>query len=85
MSINGWYPLSWCFDHQLHVHHLYRVTWSSDNNEHVGLYAEFPSLSRLAPSPEKALSGIRKVVADVVEGMYGSSIVVLYADINKRN
>ena len=50
-------------------HDTYRVTWSSDDNEHVGLCAEFPSLSWLAPSPEKALSGIRKVVADVVEEM----------------
>jgi hypothetical protein len=41
-------------------HYTYRVTWSSDDNEHVGLCAEFPSLSWLAPSPEKALSGIRK-------------------------
>jgi len=50
-------------------HYTYRVTWSSDDNEHVGLCSEFPSLSWLAPSPEKALSGIRKVVADVVEEM----------------
>ena len=48
-------------------HYTYRVTWSSDDNEHVGLCAEFPSLSWLAPSPEQALSGIRKVVADVFE------------------
>ena len=53
-------------------HYTYRVTWSSDDNEHVGLCAEFPSLSWLAPSPEKALSGIRKVVADVVEEMAAS-------------
>jgi hypothetical protein len=48
-------------------HYTYRVTCSSDDNEHVGLCAEFPSLSWLAPSPEQALSGIRKVVADVFE------------------
>ena len=53
-------------------HYTYRVTWSSDDNEYVGLCAEFPSLSWLAPSPEKALSGIRKVVADVVEEMTAS-------------
>lgn len=53
-------------------HYTYRVTWSSDDKEHVGLCAEFPSLSWLAPSPEKALSGIRKVVADVVEEMTAS-------------
>jgi len=53
-------------------HYTYRVTWSSDDNEYVGLCAEFPSLSWLAPSLENALSGIRKVVADVVEEMTAS-------------
>ena len=53
-------------------HYTYRVTWSSDDNEHLGLCAEFPSLFWLTPSPEKALSGIRKVVADVVEEMTAS-------------
>ena len=53
-------------------HYIYRVTWSSDDNEYVGLCAEFRSLSWLAPSPQMALSGIRKVVADVVEGMTAS-------------
>ena len=53
-------------------HYTYRVTWSSDDNEHLGLCAEFPSLFWLTPSPEKALSGIRKVVAEVVEEMTAS-------------
>ena len=53
-------------------HYTYRVIWSSEDNEHVGLCAEFPSLSWLGSSPEKALSGIRKVVADVVEEMTAS-------------
>lgn len=53
-------------------HYTYRVTWSADDNEHVGLCAEFPSLSWLAASPEKALSGIRRVVAQVVEEMTSS-------------
>jgi len=35
-------------------HYTYRVTWSAEDNEHVGLCAEFPSLSWLAPTPEKA-------------------------------
>jgi len=55
-------------------HFTYRVTWSSDDKEHVGLCAEFPSLSWLAPSPEKALSGIRKVVADVLKEMTASAL-----------
>ncbi len=47
--------------------YTYRVTWSEDDGEYVGLCAEFPSLSWLAKSPEAALRGIRKAVADVVK------------------
>ena len=50
----------------------YRVTWSEEDSEYVSLAAEFPSLSWLAATPEEALQGIRRVVADVV------------ADMNKR-
>ncbi len=46
--------------------YTYRVTWSEEDNEYVGLCAEFPSLSWLEPSPEMALKGIRQTVADVV-------------------
>jgi predicted HicB family RNase H-like nuclease len=53
-------------------HYTYRVTWSAEDNEHVGLCAEFASLSWLAPTPEKALSGIRRVVAEVVAEMQAS-------------
>lgn len=47
-------------------HYTYRVTWSPEDSEHVGLCAEFPSLSWLAKTPEEALSGIRQVVSDVI-------------------
>jgi len=50
-------------------HYTYRVTWSDEDNEHVGLCAEFPSLSWLAATPEAALKGIRKTVAEVVEDL----------------
>ena len=50
-------------------HYTYRVTWSSEDGEHVGLCAEFPSLSWLAVSPEAALKGIRQVVSEVVADM----------------
>ena len=46
--------------------YTYRVTWSEDDNEYVGMCAEFPSLSWLAKTPETALKGIRKVIADIV-------------------
>lgn len=50
-------------------HYTYRVTWSPEDNEHVGLCAEFPSLSWLARSPDAALKGIRAVVAQTVANM----------------
>ena len=50
-------------------HYTYRVTWSEDDKEYVGLCAEFPSLSWLASSQEAALRGIRTVVSKVVTDM----------------
>ena len=49
--------------------YTYRVTWSEDDNKYVGLCAEFPSLSWLADTPEKALKGGRKLVADILLDM----------------
>jgi predicted HicB family RNase H-like nuclease len=49
--------------------YTYRITWSEDDKEYVGLCLEFPSLSWLAKSQEAALQGIRKVVADAVKDM----------------
>ncbi|MGQ0591390.1 MAG: type II toxin-antitoxin system HicB family antitoxin [Gammaproteobacteria bacterium] len=53
-------------------HYTYRVTWSAEDGEHVGLCAEFPSLSWLAATPEAALKGIRKVVAQTVDDLQQS-------------
>ncbi len=49
--------------------YTYRVTWSDDDNEYVGLCTEFPSLSWLAATPEAALKGVRKLVADIIKDM----------------
>jgi predicted HicB family RNase H-like nuclease len=54
-------------------HYTYRVTWSAEDGEHVGLCAEFPSLSWLAGTPEEALQGIRSVVAEAVVDLQASS------------
>lgn len=43
--------------------------WSDEDNEHLGLCTEFPSLSWLAKSPEAALKGIRELVAEVIKDM----------------
>ena len=57
-------------------HYTYRVTWSAEDNEHVGLCAEFPSLTWLAATPEKALAGVRRVVKDVVTELQATGEVV---------
>lgn len=49
--------------------YTYRVTWSPEDEEYAGVCIEFPSLSWLAESPEAALAGIRRVVADSVQEM----------------
>jgi predicted HicB family RNase H-like nuclease len=49
--------------------YTYRVTWSEEDGEFVGLCAEFPSLSWLAASQVEALSGIVAVVGDVLADM----------------
>jgi predicted HicB family RNase H-like nuclease len=47
----------------------YRVQWSDDDGEYVGLCAEFPSLSWLAKKPDAAHRGVRRLVAEVVEDL----------------
>ena len=50
-------------------HYTYRITWSAEDGEHVGLCAEFPSLSWLAATPGEALSGIQRLVVESVDDM----------------
>jgi len=63
-------------------HYTYRVTWSAEDGEHVGLCTEFPSLSWLAKTPEAALKGIRGIVSDAVADMQaaGEAIPVPLAE-----
>ena len=44
----------------------WRVVWSPEDGEYVGTCAEFPALSWLDRSPERALSGIRHTVTECV-------------------
>ena len=53
-------------------HYTYRVTWSEEDEEYVGLCAEFQSLSWLASDPEAALLGIRQLITDVVADLHAS-------------
>lgn len=50
-------------------HYTYRVIWSAEDNEFVGLCAEFPSLSYLAETQSEALSGIANLVKDIIKDM----------------
>ena len=65
-------------------HYTYRVTWSQEDNEHVALCAEFPSLSWLAKTPEAALKGIQKIVAEAVVDMESNGEAVPQALAEKR-
>src|SRR6185312_12769973 len=48
------------------AHYTYRVTWSPEDQEYVGLCAELPLLSWLSATQEAALQGIRQLVSEVV-------------------
>ena len=54
-------------------HYTYRLTWSAEDQEYVGLCAEFPSLSWLASTQEKAFSGIRRLVAESIADMQANN------------
>lgn len=49
--------------------YTYRVTWSEEDGEFVGLCAEYPAFSWLATDLEVALKGIRSIVNDCVEDL----------------
>ena len=56
--------------------YTYRVTWSEDDKEYVGLCAEFPSLSWLSSTPEAALKGIRRIVAETIADMESNDEII---------
>jgi predicted HicB family RNase H-like nuclease len=49
--------------------YTYRVEWSKEDNFHIASCLEFPSLSTDGPTPEKAISEIKKVVAESIKWM----------------
>lgn len=57
-------------------HYTYRVIWSEDDQEHIGLCAEFPSLSWLDVDINKALDGIVALVKDTVADMVANNEAV---------
>ena len=52
-----------------HEHYSYKITWSVEDQEYVGLCAEYPSLSYLHEDRLQALEGITELVRSVVEDM----------------
>ncbi len=50
-------------------HYTYRVIWSEEDEEYIGLCAEFPSLSYLNQIQVTALEGIVNLVEEVVIDM----------------
>lgn len=55
-----------------HEHYTYRITWSEEDGEFVGLCAELPGLSYLDASRVAALEGIYELVGDVLQDMEAS-------------
>ena len=53
-------------------HYTYRVTWSEEDQEHVAICAEFPSLSFLSEDAGEALQGLMQTVKDIVQDMEAS-------------
>lgn len=49
--------------------YAYRVIWSEEDQEFVGLCAEFPSLSWLEEEQDAALRGIVRLVEETVRDM----------------
>jgi hypothetical protein len=49
--------------------YTYRVVWSEDDRQYVGVCTEFQSLSHLAGSHDEALDGIVGLVRDALADM----------------
>lgn len=55
--------------HSIVDRYTYRVVWSEEDGEFVGLCAEFPSLSHLDADRGEALNGIVELISGVVQDM----------------
>ncbi|TVQ47814.1 MAG: type II toxin-antitoxin system HicB family antitoxin [Gloeocapsa sp. DLM2.Bin57] len=59
-------------------HYSYKVIWSSEDEEFVGLCVEFPSLSYLHENRQSALEGITDLVKDIVSDLEANGEKVPY-------
>ena len=64
--------------------YTYRVTWSEEDQEYVGLCAEFPSLSWLEQTQVAALSGIQNLVLETVDEMKNANEEILQAFLTRE-
>lgn len=56
-------------DFKIEARYSFSVNWSAQDGEFVGLCTEFPSLSWLDPDPDKARSGIERLVFETLQDM----------------
>lgn len=54
----------------------YWMLWCEESEEWVGLCCEFPELHWQAPTPEEALDGIQRSVAEVLIALQRDGIVI---------
>lgn len=57
------------FDFKIEARYSFSVKWSVEDGEFIGLCDEFPSLSWLDPDRNKALSGIERLVFEILQDM----------------
>jgi len=56
--------------------YTYRVLWSEEDQEYIGLCAEFPHLSWLGEEQAAALDGVVQLVADVFDNVEANGEIV---------
>lgn len=64
------------FDFKIEARYSFSVNWSVEDGEFVGLCAEFPSLSWLDSTSDKARSGIERLVFEVLQDMSSTGEVI---------
>ncbi|MGP4967337.1 antitoxin HicB [Glutamicibacter ardleyensis] len=54
------------------AHYKYNVSWSPEDDEFIATVAEFPSLSWMDENQILALTGLRDLIAEVIQDMRDS-------------
>lgn len=64
------------FDFKIETRYSFSVNWSVEDKEFVGLCVEFPSLSWLDSTSDKARFGIERLVFEVLQDMTSTGEVI---------